>query len=465
MLRQPPPFVKTAWVLIILFVGGIAALQTIPEGVDDVGNVEDAAGLVIVRLQAEFILGQSVMSGGTNNIAAAAGVLDTGTVGQRQRYIAFMIGIGDLEAASLAALRMQAELTNEGMEMTEKESKIQEMLDILVAGGRCLPEDHLSLEESLGWFGTFLLADKAEREAIESSAVKKVIILTLVVLIVSIAAIVGLVFLILKLVKAFDGKMKSGLKQPASHHGVYAEVFALWILVFVIFTSVAAILGQIVADGNATIGLVFVLAAFFGSLVVLFWARIRGVPYKQIRKDIGWTTGNGFLKEIGTGIFGYAMTLPILCVGVLLTLLLFMIQQLMSGGVEAAPFRGTGGGSHPIIVDLANGVWSIRILLIFMAAVAAPVVEETVFRGVLYRQLRSSSCKFPNVLSIACSVFLVSFVFAAIHPQGWVAIPALMSIAVGMNLLREWRGSLIPSMVVHGLSNGIVVSMMVLMLG
>ena len=137
-------------------------------------------------------------------------------------------------------------------------------------------------------------------------------------------------------------------------------------------------------------------AAFFGSLVVLFWARIRGVPYKQIRKDIGWTTGNGFIKEIGTGIFGYAMTLPILCIGVLLTLLLFMIQQFMSGGVEAAPFRGTGGGSHPIIVDLANGVWSIRILLIFMAAVAAPVVEETVFRGVLYRQLRSSSCKFPK---------------------------------------------------------------------
>ena len=465
MLRRPPPLVKTAWVLIILLVGGVASLQTIPEGVDDVGNVEDAAGLVIVRLQAEFILGQSLMSGGTNNIAAAASVLDTGTVGQRQRYMAFMIGLGDIEAASLAALRMQAELTNEGMEMTEKESKIQEMLDILVAGGRYLPEDYLSLEESLGWFGTFLQADEAEREAIESLAVKKVIILTLVVLIVSIAAIVGLVFLILKLVKAFDGKMKSGLEQPASHHGVYAEVFALWILVFVIFTSVAAVLGQIVADGNATISLVFVLSAFFGSLVVLFWARIRGVPFKQIRKDIGWTTGNGFLKEVGTGIFGYAMTLPILCVGVLLTLLLFMIQQFMSGGVEAAPFRGTGGGSHPIIVDLANGVWSIRILLIFMAAVAAPVVEETVFRGVLYRQLRSSSCKFPKVLSIACSVFLVSFVFAAIHPQGWVAIPALMSIAVGMNLLREWRGSLIPSMVVHGLSNGIVVSMMVLMLG
>ena len=464
MLRQPPPFVKTAWVLIILFVVGMAALQATSGGVDDAGNEEDDAGLVIVRLQAEFILGQSVMSGSTNNIAAAAGVLDTGTVGQRQRYIAFMVGLGDTEAAGLAALRMKGELTTEGMEMTEEQAKTQEMLDILVEGGN-LPEDHLSLEESLGWFGTFIQADGAERKAIESSALNKVMILTAVVLIAAVAAIGGLIFLILKLVKAFDGTMKSGLEQPASHHGVYSEVFALWILVFVILTTVAAVLGNLVADGNATISLIFVLIAFFGSLVVLFWARIRGVPYKQIRKDIGWTTGNGFLKEIGTGIFGYAMTLPILGIGVLLTLLLFMIQQLMSGGVEAAPFRETGGGSHPIIVDLANGVWSIRILLIIMAAVAAPVVEETVFRGVLYRQLRSSSCKFPKVLSIACSVFLVSFVFAAIHPQGWVAIPALMGIAIGMNLLREWRGSLIPSMVVHGLSNGIVVSMMVLMLG
>ena len=112
-------------------------------------------------------------------------------------------------------------------------------------------------------------------------------------------------FLILKLVKAFDGRLKSGMEQPSTHHGVYAEVFARWIVVFVIFTTVASILGEFVADGNAAIGMIFVLIAFFSSLVVLFWARIRGIPCKQIRKDIGWTTGNGFVNEIGTGIFGY----------------------------------------------------------------------------------------------------------------------------------------------------------------
>jgi len=82
------------------------------------------------------------------------------------------------------------------------------------------------------------------------------------------------------------------------------------------------------------------------------------------------------------------------------------------------------------------------------------------FRGVLYRQLRSASHNIGMVLSIVISILITSFLFAAIHPQGWVAIPALMGIAIGMNLMREWRGSLIPSMMVHGISNGIVVSML-----
>ena len=102
-------------------------------------------------------------------------------------------------------------------------------------------------------------------------------------------------------------------------------------------------------------------------------------------------------------------------------------------------------------------------LLVF-AVIAAPIVEETAFRGVLYRHLRASSSILGTALSIFGSVLLVSFIFAAIHPQGWVAIPALMSIAVGMNLMREWRGSLISSIVVHGMSNGIVFTSLLIFL-
>jgi membrane protease YdiL (CAAX protease family) len=462
MNRQLPPFVRTAWILIFLFVGCIATLQAIPEGVDDAGNEEDSAGLVMVQLQAEMIIGQGVMMDDMDNASAGAIMLDAGTVGQRQRYIAFMIGLGNLDAAITGALRMQAELASAGMEMTETQAKTQEMLDILSEGG-VLSEDHPSLVNTLGWFGTFVQADETERREIESSAASKIMIVTIVVGIVGIAAVLGLIFLIIQLVKAFDGKLKSGLIQPLEHHGVYAEVFALWLLSFVVLTTLAGFLAKQVASGSASMSMFFVLIAFLSSLVVLFWARIRGISFKQIREDIGWTTGKGVTREICTGISGYAMTLPILGIGLLITLFLFFLQQLVTGGAESAPFQGTSGGSHPIIIDIANGVWSTKILVVFLAAVAAPVVEETMFRGVLYRQLRSSSCKFPKAISILCSVMLVSFLFAAIHPQGWIAIPALMGIAVGMNLMREWRGTLIPSMVVHGVSNGIVVSMMVLM--
>ena len=39
---------------------------------------------------------------------------------------------------------------------------------------------------------------------------------------------------------------------------------------------------------------------------------------------------------------------------------------------------------------------------------------------------------------------------------------ALAAIAVGLALMREWRGSLIAPMVMHGCSNGIVITLMVL---
>ena len=56
----------------------------------------------------------------------------------------------------------------------------------------------------------------------------------------------------------------------------------------------------------------------------------------------------------------------------------------------------------------------------------------------------------------ACGVALFSFIFAAIHPQGLMVIPPLMFMAFGFSLAREWRGSLLPSMFAHGMSNGAV---------
>jgi membrane protease YdiL (CAAX protease family) len=88
--------------------------------------------------------------------------------------------------------------------------------------------------------------------------------------------------------------------------------------------------------------------------------------------------------------------------------------------------------------------------------VVAPLVEETMFRGVLYRHLREASSRRGKLASILLGTVVTSFVFAVIHPQGWLGVPPLMGIATALALTREWRGSLLPCMLAHGLNNGVI---------
>jgi membrane protease YdiL (CAAX protease family) len=100
-----------------------------------------------------------------------------------------------------------------------------------------------------------------------------------------------------------------------------------------------------------------------------------------------------------------------------------------------------------------------------LAAVVAPLVEETMFRGVLYRHLREASCRWGTAWSIVFSGTVASFIFAVLHPQGLLAVPVLMALAYGFTIAREWRGTLVPCMVGHGLSNGLVTLLVLAALG
>jgi hypothetical protein len=82
--------------------------------------------------------------------------------------------------------------------------------------------------------------------------------------------------------------------------------------------------------------------------------------------------------------------------------------------------------------------------LVLVASVAAPVVEETMFRGVFYRHLREATRRFAPALSVLASALVSSLLFAVIHPQGWPGVPLLTGLALAFALAREWRGSLVP---------------------
>ena len=116
--------------------------------------------------------------------------------------------------------------------------------------------------------------------------------------------------------------------------------------------------------------------------------------------------------------------------------------------------------SHPIQEYVSNADGYVVLWVILSACVAAPIVEETVFRGILYRHLRDVTAHWRVTATVAFSSLVNAFIFAAIHPQGVMWIPVLGSLAVGFSLMREWRRSLYPSMIMHAIHNGLVTCLM-----
>jgi membrane protease YdiL (CAAX protease family) len=196
------------------------------------------------------------------------------------------------------------------------------------------------------------------------------------------------------------------------------------------------------------------MIAMFASLLALFWPIIRGVPFARFRQETGLFARN-ILVEGFAGLATYTLMLPIVIVGVVLSLLLGLIISFFFGELPPPehPIQGAIGGS---LLGL--------VLIYLVACVAAPIVEEIMFRGVLYRYLRDGTGRLGWVLSFLTSALVSSFIFAAIHPQGVTFIPILGSLAVAFCIGREWRGSLVAPMVAHALNNGVVMTLNVMLL-
>jgi membrane protease YdiL (CAAX protease family) len=272
------------------------------------------------------------------------------------------------------------------------------------------------------------------------------------------AAMAGTAGLILLAIGTWKGRITGGLQPSEVPHGLYAETFAVWFTLFLLL-QLAAGLGAALIPGSALIASLF---AFAGSLSALAWPVFRGVRWSDVKRDIGLNLGEKAAIEPLVGVGGYLMALPLLVGGVGLTLVLLLIQAAFSGPPE--PFSAAGGPAHPIVLELPEAAWWTKMFVFLLASVAAPIVEETMFRGVLYRHLRDATRRHGRVLSVLVSASANAFLFAAIHPQGWVAIPALMSLAYSFILLREWRGSLVPAMITHGISNAVVMTLLLTLL-
>jgi membrane protease YdiL (CAAX protease family) len=172
------------------------------------------------------------------------------------------------------------------------------------------------------------------------------------------------------------------------------------------------------------------------------WTILRGTPAEERRQAFGWYRGRGFIREVGAGLGGYLAGIVVIAAGCVITLIL-----VRATGVQA---------SSPIVQELRGGPWRLAGLYA-MACIFAPVIEETMFRGILFHHLRQR-------WSWLVTALIVSFIFAVLHPQGWVAVPALTAIAIVLSALREWRGSLIAPMAAHACNNFLVLTLALMFL-
>lgn len=474
-----------AWIVIFLMVIVMAVLRNLGGEEAANGNTDDSMGITLMTMQAKYIVGAAQLSGeGDATYAQTKESINVGSVGQRQRFVILAAELVGLDEASQVLAQLdeliKAERSKDGdFELSESQVAIQEILGRLyftmdetaedeqttfVARIDALSDDdrQLLLDE-LSWFGELALLptgtmDTAARDAMLQPTQQVLVSLVGAVFFFSIAGIGGFIGLIVMLVLMLSGRVRSRLGSGTGHHGIYAETFAVWIVVFFLLQIPAAMLGA----HMPTLSVGIVVGVFFISLLCLYWPVMRGLSWEEVRRDVGWTLGRNAALEPIIGVGGYFMALPLVGVGLLLTFLLLLIQGGLAGAGE--PFAPTGGPAHPVVLEIATGGWLPRIQVLILAAVAAPIVEETMFRGVLYRHLRDASAGIGLPLSVILSGTINAFLFAAIHPQGWVAIPALMSLAYAFVLLREWRGTIIPSMIVHGISNGIIMSLLILLL-
>jgi membrane protease YdiL (CAAX protease family) len=328
-------------------------------------------------------------------------------------------------------------------------------------------DDRTFLDVHLRWFGRFaplargVSGESPQRAAMLQSVKRGPVAVLAFVAWLLVCGAVGMVALIVLLVMGLTQRLRHGFAYQSGRGWLYAEAFAVWLGLFLALSVLVDWLMRspssqphvTLPDALALLPSMLIQIACF--IAALGWAAMRVGSFRTVREDIGLHAGRGIFKEVAAGALTYCAALPMLMVGLILTMVLLAVQEWFVA--DAPP------PSHPVQHMLMNAGWVSIVLTLVLGAVIAPIVEETAFRGMFYRHLRDATGSTGLVVSFLISGGVSSLVFAMIHPQGWAVIPALASLALAFSLAREWRGSLIPGMVAHGISNFVVMGVSIML--
>jgi uncharacterized protein len=225
-----------------------------------------------------------------------------------------------------------------------------------------------------------------------------------------------------------------------------ASVLLLFGMAFLFLVPYAALksqdmsreeLHQFLATDKTAI-LLTVLSGIPAHLLTLgvVWAIVTRFGKRPFWETLGWSRGKGFGYWTSAGA---AALLYLIGVS--------MIYLFRQEGVETAMERIVGSSRTTALA------------IAFMAVVTAPLVEELVYRGVLYSALQKAAGKVLAVVG-------VMVLFTIIHvPQYWPnygIIGAVCLLSISLTLVRAYTGRLLPCFIMHLVFNAIQAVLIIL---
>ncbi|MCA1635487.1 MAG: CPBP family intramembrane metalloprotease [Acidobacteria bacterium] len=125
---------------------------------------------------------------------------------------------------------------------------------------------------------------------------------------------------------------------------------------------------------------------------------------------------------------------------------------LLGGAVAVAKLLGV---SRTPFDDILESSPYALFAVAFLATATAPLVEELVYRGVLYSALR-------RAVGVAGAVLLVTFLFALVHFWQYQTSPgtigAILLLSLALTIVRASTKRVLPCVVIHFIFNGVQVA-------